>query len=151
MREVIYIIADEHSIILHITYTSQIAIVLSSTSFIIFLFIYFRYFNKTSSLSLSTLLIKINYWQTSKMHNSTSVMKFYLLAFLSVLSIFPSGLLSYSSGIFFKNSKIAHLEIIWDMKFQLTIFNNCFEEKLTKAISVVYFYTVPRFSLDTCI
>ena len=44
------------------------------------------------------------------MHNSTSVMKFYLLVFLSVLNIFPPGLISYSSGIFFKNSTIAHLE-----------------------------------------
>ena len=39
-------------------------------------------------------------------------MKFYLLVSLSVLSIFPPGLLSYSSGIFFKNSIIAHLETV---------------------------------------
>ena len=37
-------------------------------------------------------------------------MNFYLLVFLSALSIFPPCLRSYSGSIFFKNSTIAHLE-----------------------------------------
>lgn len=49
-----------------------------------------------------------------------------------------------------ENALFMNDSLTWDIEFHLVIFNNCFQEKLTKSMAVVQFYILRRFSLVAC-